>query len=62
MCELCDAAGQWVCDCGRVVRVGLACVCGAVRSDSYVPCVTVWLDGTDLAMFGPNRAERRRRR
>jgi hypothetical protein len=62
MCELCDAAGQWVCDCGRVVRIGQACVCGSVRGDTYVPCVVVWLDETDFAPFGVNRAGRRRRR
>lgn len=67
MCQICDDLGQWVCDCGRVVKIGRACRdCRRVRSDSYVDCVTMYLStaGEPLQMQGrvPNRAARRVKR
>ena len=59
MCTICDSLGQWVCDCSRINRIGEVCECGAVRDDSYVPCVSIYVGGRDYQRM--NRAQRRRR-
>ena len=65
MCQICDDLGQWVCDCGSVVKIGRVCQCGASRSDTCVDCVTMYLTvvGEPLSFRGrvPNRAQRRAR-
>lgn len=57
MCSVCDDLGQWVCDCSRIVPIGEACVCGSVRADTYVPCISIFI-GSE---FG-NREQRRKKK
>ena len=66
MCQICDDLGQWVCDCGTVVKLGCSCECGSSRLEVDVGCVTMYLSvvGEPTAFRGrvPNRADRRARR